>query len=173
MTTFAVRPGVIVRPWERRDAESLVRHADNPNVARNLAPVFPHPYTAQDAEEWLDRVVGVTPVLNWAIEVAGEAAGGIGLRPDPDAPTHAEAGYWLGEAHWGRGIMPEVLAAIVRHAFADLDLTHLSAYVFAGNDRSMAVLRRVGFTTHEPWHTRPSREDGRPVPVRAFFLDRP
>ena len=167
-----LRPNVRVRAWEWRDATSLVRHANNLNVARNLAPCFPHPYTDFDAQDWLGRVVGVEPVLNWAIEVDGEAAGSTGLRTDVDRPGVAEIGYWVSEAHWGRGIVPEAVVAVTAHAFAHLDLTRIEAYVFAANDRSMQVLRRTGFTMDERWHIRPSRE-GPPVEVRVFYLERP
>jgi hypothetical protein len=37
------------REWRRGDEESLVRHANNPNVSSNLRDIFPHPYTPDDA----------------------------------------------------------------------------------------------------------------------------
>jgi hypothetical protein len=33
----------IVRQWRTQDADALVRHADNINVARQLRDRFPHP----------------------------------------------------------------------------------------------------------------------------------
>jgi hypothetical protein len=42
-----------VRMWQRSDASSLVRHADNFKVAKNLRDRFPHPYTTTDAKAFL------------------------------------------------------------------------------------------------------------------------
>src|SRR5690606_7656580 len=106
--------GALVRPWRWGDEASLVRHANNRKVWRNLLDTFPHPYTEADAREWLERrATPEAPVTNFAIEVDGEAAGGIGLRLGEDvARRSAEIGYWLGEAHWGRGIATEAVRAL-------------------------------------------------------------
>ena len=42
-----------VRSWRADDGASLVRHANNRNVWRNLRDRFPHPYTPANAEAWL------------------------------------------------------------------------------------------------------------------------
>ena len=47
-----------LRAWREGDEASLVRHADNRNVWRNLRDRFPSPYTAADAKEWI-RAAGV------------------------------------------------------------------------------------------------------------------
>ena len=53
-----------------------------------------------------------------AIEVDGEAAGAIGYVSAPMSNGYsAEIGYWLGEAHWGRGIATEALALVTDHVF--------------------------------------------------------
>ena len=46
----------------------------------NLRDRFPYPYTARDARNWLDMVVDQKPEMNFAIDVAGEAVGGIWLH---------------------------------------------------------------------------------------------
>ena len=40
----------VVRDWARSDMDALLRFANNRNVWRNLAHIFPHPYTETDAE---------------------------------------------------------------------------------------------------------------------------
>src|SRR5688500_13940703 len=100
----------LLRPWRTGDEESLVRHANNRNVWRNLRDAFPHPYTLADARQYIERQVSESKSLGFAIEVHGEAAGGIALHPQQDvARRSAEIGYWLGETHWGRGIMTEAV----------------------------------------------------------------
>jgi RimJ/RimL family protein N-acetyltransferase len=135
-----------VRSWDWRDRDAIVRHADNRNVWINLRDRFPHPYTLNDARRWLDMVVGQKPETNFAIEVAGEAVGGIGFTVQFDvARRSAEIGYWLGEEFWGRGIATEALIAVTDHAFSHYDVCRLFAHVFDWNSASARVLEKAGY----------------------------
>ena len=135
-----------VRSWEWRDRDAIVRHANNKNVSINLRDRFPSPYTVNDARTWLDMVVGREPETNFAIDVAGEAIGGIGFSLQPDvAYRSAEIGYWLGEEYWGRGIASEALIAVTDHAFAHYDICRLYAHVFEWNGASARVLEKAGY----------------------------
>ena len=97
--------GFCVRPFHSDDVDGLVKHANNENVARNLEDRFPHPYTEDNAREWLARVAGNDPLTEFAIATEGEVIGGIGFRVYEDVYRHtAELGYWLGETFWGRGV---------------------------------------------------------------------
>jgi len=135
-----------VRSWEWRDRDAIVRHANNRNVSINLRDRFPYPYTERDARNWLDVVVGRKPETNFAIDVAGEAVGGIGFDLQPDVGHRsAEIGYWLGEQFWGLGIATEALIAVTEHAFANNDLCRIYAHVFDWNGASARVLEKAGY----------------------------
>jgi ribosomal-protein-alanine N-acetyltransferase len=135
-----------LRPWRLTDAESLVRHANNLNVARHLRDRFPHPYGRDEAARFLNGVCGADPLTNFAIEVSGEAAGGLGFVPGTDVERYsAEVGYWLGEAWWGRGIGTEALELFTRYAFEDLRLLRVFALPFADNIGSVRVLEKAGY----------------------------
>ena len=135
-----------VRSWEWRDRDAIVRHANNRKVSINLRDRFPYPYTARDARNWLDMVVDQKPETNFAIDVAGEAVGGIGFTPQNDVGYRsAEIGYWLGEPFWGRGIATEALIAVTEYAFANFDLCRLYAHVFDWNGASSRVLEKAGY----------------------------
>lgn len=135
-----------VRSWEWRDRDAIVRYANNKKIAINLRDRFPHPYTPADARIWLDSVIGFEPETNFAIDVAGEAVGGIGFVMQHDvARRSAEIGYWLGEEFWGHGIVTEALSAVTEHAFANYDLCRLYAHVFEWNAASARVLEKAGY----------------------------
>ena len=135
-----------LRRWRAGDAASLVRHANNVNVARHLRDRFPHPYTWKDAQGFLAAASGEEPQTNFAIAVAGEAVGGLGYVPGSDVERYsAEVGYWLGEACWGRGIATEALVLFTRHAFGELGLLRLFALPLADNAASIRVLQKAGF----------------------------
>ncbi len=136
----------VVRSWEFADAASVPGHANNRRIWLNLRDRFPHPYTTSDSERFIRYVRGSTVETNFAIEVDGEAAGGIGFMPNQDVERiSAEVGYWLGERHWGRGICTEALAAVSEYALAQHGLTRLYALPFAHNLASCRVLEKAGY----------------------------
>lgn len=140
-------PGARIRSWRAGDQSSLARHADSRRVWLNVRDHFPHPYTVAHADAWLERIVGAEPQTQFAIEVDGEAAGGIGLMLQEDVARYsAELGYWLGEAHWGRGLMTQVVRRFTDYVFASLELQRIFALVFEWNPGSRRVLEKAGYT---------------------------
>lgn len=124
-----------------------MRHANNRHIWVNLRDRFPHPYTSDDAARWMLWVLAERPETNFAIAVGDEAVGGIGYEIQPDVHRlSAEIGFWLGEAHWGHGIMTEALRAVTDHAFHTHGLLRLYAGVFEWNPASMRVLEKAGYT---------------------------
>ena len=137
----------VIRPWQHADRESLVRHANNRRVWLMLRDQFPHPYTRADADAWLAHAATQRPVTSFAIVVAGEAAGGIGVAPQPDVHRRsAEVGYWLGEAFWNRGIATAAVRTFTGYAFDAFDLIRIFGGVFSTNPASMRVLEKAGYT---------------------------
>ncbi|MFT4198105.1 MAG: GNAT family N-acetyltransferase [Pseudoxanthomonas sp.] len=138
--------GFVLRPWRGDDLDALLRHADDPQVARFTSDRFPSPYTRADGEAFLaGRVVDLAAPVR-AIEIDGEACGGIGVRPGQgERRCGAELGYWLGRAHWGRGLMTRIVAAYAPWVMVRLRLARLQATVLDGNPASARVLLKNGF----------------------------
>jgi RimJ/RimL family protein N-acetyltransferase len=135
-----------VRPWRMDDAESIVRQANNINVARQLRDRFPHPYTRANAMAFLKAATNAPEPSNLAIEVSGEAVGAIGYVSGMDVERYsAEIGYWLGESHWGRGIVTEALVLVTTHVFESGNMLRLFALPFADNLSSIRVLEKAGY----------------------------
>jgi RimJ/RimL family protein N-acetyltransferase len=135
-----------IRPWRLDDAESLVKHANNREVWLGVRDIFPHPYTMQDAREFLPRAISEQPTTKFCIEVNGGAAGGMGVHLGQDVHRHtATLGYWLGLEFWRRGIMTEAVSALTDLCFKDFPLRRISAEVFANNPASARVLEKAGF----------------------------
>ena len=136
----------LVRPWASADAESLHRHANNRRVSLNLRDRFPFPYELQNARTFLNWIAQQPSPTVWAIEVDGEASGGIGIERHNDIErVSAEIGYWLGESCWNRGIATEALQAVTREAFAQFEITRLYAVPFADHAASARVLEKAGY----------------------------
>ena len=135
-----------LRRWRTSDATAVAYHANNMSVAKHLRDRFPHPYTVDDAKAFLAVASKEDPQTNFAIDVGGEAAGGLGYVPGSDVERYsAEVGYWLGESCWGRGITTEALQIFTGYAFAELGLLRLFALPLSDNRASIRVLEKAGF----------------------------
>ena len=138
--------GALLRPWRPTDRGELAAQANHRSVWRNLTDRFPHPYTLRDAVEWIGRVEGQTPPQHFAVVVEGRVAGGAGLAPISQyGGRAAEAGYWLGPEHWGRGLASAVVGMLVPYAFGVLGMQRVQASVFGWNEASARVLEKNGF----------------------------
>ena len=139
-------PECTLRSWRKEDKASLVHHANNRKVWRNLTDAFPHPYTEADAEFWIPFANQATPSMHLAIALDGMAVGGIGIIAGEGIDRHTgQFGYWLGEAHWGKGIATAAARAMAAHAFSGSLFERLEGPVFEWNPASMRVLEKVGF----------------------------
>lgn len=138
---------ILLRPWQEEDIPSLLKYANNPNIARNMRNVFPHPYTQSDAEEWLALCNSMDDRrMAHAIELNGEAIGGTGGQYKEDVHYRTfEIGYWLGEPFWGNGLISEAVNLVCDHLFSKTDCLRIEAHVYAWNPASSRVLIKNGF----------------------------
>jgi len=135
-----------IRSWRPADVESLAANANNRNIWLNLRDRFPHPYKKRDGQRFIRFARHASPETNFAIEVEGQAVGGIGFVLHGDVErVSAEIGYWLGEPFWGRGIATEAVVAVTRYAIDAHQLTRVFALPFARNQASCRVLEKAGY----------------------------
>lgn len=139
--------GYALREWSFADCDSLAENADNVKIWNNVMDHFPHPYTKQDAFDYISMIqLMPQPPMKFAIEVDGKAVGSIGFGSEGDIErVTAEVGYWLGEEYWGRGIMSKAVDDIAKYAFRHFSFQKLFALVFDYNPASMRVLEKAGF----------------------------
>jgi len=146
MTVLLSSPTCRVRTFQPGDAHSLALMGNNRAIWLNLRDRFPHPYTEKDAAWYIDFVLTKTPYHSFAIDIDGQAVGGVSLRPGEDIERiAAEIGYWLGESHWGRGIMTDTVRLMTNYAFDHLNLERVFAVPFTTNTASCRVLEKVGY----------------------------
>ncbi|QJX47776.1 GNAT family N-acetyltransferase [Hymenobacter taeanensis] len=135
-----------LRAWSPDDLPSLVRNANNPAIAGFMNDQFPHPYTKETGRNFIAMASQESPLHIFAIEVEGEAVGGIGIHPRTNIERkNAEMGYWLGEPFWGRGIITEAVKQLVAYGFQTFDINRIFARPFGTNLASQRVLEKAGF----------------------------
>ena len=136
----------LLRQWFGSDADPLVPIANDPYIARYLSHVFPQPYTRADAARWLHEQAQAETVGQFAIEVNGELAGGVGfIVGRAERAGTASIGYWLGRRHWGRGVMTEAVQTATQWAFDTWRVRRIWANVMDPNVASARVLEKAGY----------------------------
>lgn len=101
-----------------------------------------------DTEKFLQGILEEPTSLRsevFSIWVKEEFAGLIGFN-DIDWLNHkTEIGYWLAEKMQGKGIVSQCLEKLIRYAFLKLKLNRIQIKVAVGNQKSVAIPKRLGF----------------------------
>jgi [ribosomal protein S5]-alanine N-acetyltransferase len=169
--------GIQLTEFRRSDRDVLVEYLGDKDIYDRTLRI-PSPYTAADAERWLDIVEKATKQngqpVNWAIrDESGRSIGGVGLDGLVIGQTHrAEIGYWLAKPFWGRGIMTAAVLVVCRHAFENLGLAKIVGHTFSFNTASGRVLEKCGFES-EGYLRRHYLKDGKFIDARAYGLLKP
>lgn len=84
----------------------------------------------------------------WVLTLRDEGLpiGTLGFHAYEERDRKIEIGYDLSPDWWGKGLMSEAVAAALAHAFEDLGVHRVEAFVHIDNHRSNALLERHGFT---------------------------
>ncbi len=138
----------ILRPWRESDAATLARYANDPLIAKNLRDAFPHPYSLDNAKEYIGDCMARDgkDCHARAIEVDGEAVGSIGVFFQSDVYCkNGELGYWLGQPFWRDGIISRAIGQICAEVFEQYDIVRIYAEPFAQNIGSRRALEKAGF----------------------------
>lgn len=140
---------LVVRPWtlDDPDVERVFDTYSRGEVARWLG-ARPRALTTRDeavaaVERWHGRSTPDGRFGVWAAQVrsTGVVAGSILLVPLSTGDI--EVGWHLHPDSWGHGFATEAARGAIAHGF-DNGLREIYAVVRPGNERSLAVCRRLG-----------------------------
>lgn len=139
---------LLLRPPRRSDADATALLAGNWDVAR-MTTRIPYPYTREDAVEWIETCLAPdAQEMVFVITLDDVLIGCCGLQLTSDDGTFidtAELGYWLGKPYWGNGYATEAGAALLRMAFEEMGLRHVTCGHFSDNLSSRRVIEKLGF----------------------------
>lgn len=168
-----VNPQIHLSLFRATDKAALVEHLQERAIYERTLRI-PYPYTEESADTWLALAEKFNSERGLPVQFAIRDAqefliGGCGFEWNALMPHRAELGYWLAQPHWGRGIMTDVVGKLVEYAWRELDLTKLTANVFAGNVASVRVLEKCGFE-QEGYLKKHYLKDGRCIDALPFGL---
>lgn len=138
---------VILRAFEREDAERCYRWMNDPNIVRTLKSRYPIAF--QIEMEWLDRAMQASATeRHFAIERKDDRThiGNASLH-DIDWVSRTSAfGLFIGEpTAWNRGFGSDAIRTLMRFAFDEMNLQKLRINIFDYNDRAKHVLHALDF----------------------------
>ena len=136
---------LILRMWERRDAQQLYDYAKDPDVGPH-AGWKPHANVGE-SRMIIDQLFRRN--MTWAIveKETGTVVGSIGFEEDKYRPqiNSKEMGYSLAKSRWGRGYMTEAAKRLIQYGFDELKLVVLMIRTSDTNMRSQRVIEKCGF----------------------------
>lgn len=135
-------PRLVLRAPIRGDVPEIVKLADNQRIFEVLARL-PNPYTRADGIAFVEIFAQRPDERPYAITLNDQFIGVVGLSYAASQPP--EIGYWLGEPHWGKGIMSEAVKALIEAAFSTGLYPRLKARALESNEASLNVLEKAGF----------------------------
>lgn len=138
---------VILRAFERDDAERCYRWMNDPSIVRTLKSRYPIAF--QNESEWLEGAMrsGSTE-RHFAIERKDDRAhiGNASLHDIEWVSRTAGFGLFIGEpSAWNRGFGSDAIRTLVRFAFDEMNLRKVRINVFDYNDRAKHILEAQGF----------------------------
>jgi len=141
-------PRLILRPWAETDAEACYEYARDPRVGP-IAGWPPHT-DVENSRQIIRTVLMVPETFAIIWKETALPIGCISLKTGTatdltNRADECELGYWLGVPYWGRGIMPEAVNAMLRHAFTDCGMRAVWCGYYDGNERSRRVQEKCGF----------------------------
>jgi RimJ/RimL family protein N-acetyltransferase len=138
---------VILRAFEREDAERCYRWMNDPSIVRTLKTRYPIAF--QNEMEWLDRAMHASATeRHFAIERKDDRThiGNASIHEIDWVSRVSSFGMFIGEpSAWNRGFGSDAISTLVRFAFEEMNLQKLRINVFEYNDRAKHVLETHGF----------------------------
>lgn len=139
---------LILRRWNEGDAGDLYKYASDPEVGPIAG--WPAHQSIEESRDVIKNVLSGKEAYAICLKEDGRAVGAIELKLKghtdlTDRDDECEMGFWVGKPFWGRGLMPEAVKEMLRHAFEDLGMRKVWIGYYEGNARSKRVQEKCGF----------------------------
>ena len=165
---------LLLRGWRTSDRAPFAALNADPEVMR----YFPGRLSRAESDAFADRIEALLERNRWGLWAVEEHATGrflgfTGLAvPGFDAhfTPEVEVGWRLARDAWGNGFATEAARTAVAFAFGELALAQLVSLTAERNDRSRAVMSRLGMR-HDPADDfdHPSLTPGHPLRRHVLY----
>jgi [ribosomal protein S5]-alanine N-acetyltransferase len=139
--------GARLRPLRVADADALYAHLRDPAVTELTSyPVASLPMAEAMIERSLRRwEAGELSKWGVALHQDDQLVGTCGFSEWSQVHRWAELSFDLAQAHWGKGLMRQAVAAVLQWTYRQNLVNRVHAFVRVDNRRSQRLLERSGF----------------------------
>lgn len=164
---------LLLRQWRDTDYQPFAALNADPRVME----FFPEPLSKTQSDRMADRIRGLIEQKGWgfwAVEATGVAPfiGFVGLH-EPSAELSCspcvEVGWRLATPYWGKGYASEAAAAALRVGFEQLGLSEIVSFTAVLNQRSQAVMQRLGMQHWGEFFDHPAIPEGHPLQRHILY----
>lgn len=158
---------LVLRTWRPEDRSAFAAVNADPAVMEHLGglpltPAESHAFAERVEGHWREHGFGL-----YAVELATEFVGYVGLSHHRAFSDEVEIGWRLALPAWGHGYATEAALACRDLAFNELDLSRVISVTTAANRRSWRVMDKLGMSV---WRDDVLFEQWR---LRVYVLHRP
>lgn len=135
-----------LRPFREDDAEAMFENwASDPEVTKFLTWT-PHKNVEETRSllKLWEEEGKRTDVYHWAIELNGELIGDVNIMAVNEKNERGVTGYCLAKKHWGKGIMTEAYAEVLRFLFEEVGFHRIESSHAVQNPASGRVMEKCG-----------------------------
>ena len=164
---------LLLREWRASDAAPFAALNADPQVME----FFPSPLTPQESDAMAEKIRTLIEQRGWdlwAVEIPGVAPfiGFVGLHVPaaalPFSPC-VEIGWRLAAAYWGQGYATEAARGALRVGFEQLGLEEIVSFTSVLNQRSRAVMERIGMQHRGETFEHPNVPIGSPLRPHVLY----
>lgn len=142
---------LILRAFKESDLEDFYNYASVKGVGEMAG--WKHHKNIYESAEILDRFINEDKTFAICLKESGRVIGSLGVEKygledkltEFDGYRGRELGFVLGKEHWGKGIMPEAVSAVIEYLFNECDLDFLLCGYYNFNAQSKKVQEKCGF----------------------------
>jgi RimJ/RimL family protein N-acetyltransferase len=147
-TTVLTTPRLVLRTFRRDDLPAYAALNADPTVYRTLAGVPMPAAESEELAEWANECHATEGIGMLAVERRADGAflGQCGVHHQESYPDDLEVAWRFASQHWGNGYATEAATAWVDHAFRHIGSDRVISMTDRDNERSLAVMRRLGMT---------------------------
>ena len=147
---FRVDKSLLIRSWEGDDASELFELVEkNREILKKWLHWIPEVKTEKDSKKFIvdsKKDYEKLEAFEMGLWENGKLIGCLGIHGVDKQNRKASLGYWLSKDSQGKGIMTKSLRRLVRFGFEELDLNRIDLLAGAGNAKSRAIAKRLGFS---------------------------
>jgi RimJ/RimL family protein N-acetyltransferase len=163
---------LLLRQWKDSDSGPFAALCANAKVME----FFPSTLSREESDAMLSRCRGLIEERGWGLwavesKVTHGFMGFVGLHiPAADLPfsPSVEIGWRLSEEYWGKGYATEAAQASLEFGFRNLNLQEIVSFTAILNQRSQAVMKRIGMHQTETFE-HPRVPEGHPLRAHCLF----